>query len=749
MTAYVSIFDTLCEIDENGKKFVSFDSGWNYLKTNSISNLYSYYRCENIIESQMMEKSFLTCIQYANIYSFMYHLCNQSGYPARLYEMQNESMKEFYMENAEYLLSKQDDVDFMNTFMLYYEKHKTFLVKWWFRYFAYFEHSFMFHQKNKKLEDQLNFQFYEFFYLPLQNRIFSIISNSWNRERDNPLQRDIMLRHWISFFKNFSYIQNGINFHIYDLLHSFMLNQSKEYYQKNVFEWKHSRTNLEYCSFIYDFRKMEKQRMELYLFESSFVKLDNVFVKETLVKMLREILENKQDGIPILLEQKNYDDIKKIFELMLIIPNDEGTEQFSNILNKHIEDIFLENVSHLLSTTDAKEVNQVLISKLMELVSQYFDILETKLNNHFMVSKKFHEILKNVFNQKYPNWEYSTQFCIFIDNMMKTSNYEDSVSIFNILIKMIAYIFEKDVFLESYRHYLSRRLLMNKVKDMEMELYFISKLKEQFGIQSTFKMEGMVHDYNRCKDDVDSYGTNHPFPFVFQPATYTFGNWPVLPNTELRIPPCLQECMQHYDEFYTSRNTMRKLTWIFTYGTIHISVNYPKRKTFDFMMNILQFVVFHVFMGNLREFSFQEILEKTCMNENYLKKVLHSLSCNKLKLLVKTPESNSISNQDTFRFFTDFHSPKRLNVIPSPPFEEVSVHKKVEEDRTHIIDAVVVRIMKTRRTLSHQELISSVVSQLILFKPTIMDIKRRIENLIERDYLERDRNNAQMYRYVA
>jgi cullin 1 len=290
---------------------------------------------------------------------------------------------------------------------------------------------------------------------------------------------------------------------------------------------------------------------------------------------------------------------------------------------------------------------------------------------------------------------------------------------------------------------------MNKVKDMEAELYFISKLKEQFGMQSTFKMEGMIHDYNRCKDDVDSYGTNHSFPFVFQPVTYTYGNWPVLPNTELRVPSVLQECMQNYEDFYKSRNTMRRLTWVYTYGNIHISVNYPKRKTFDFMMNILQFVVFYHFMGNLREISYQEIVEKTCMNENYLKKVLHSLSCNKLKLLVKTPENNSISNQDNLRFFTDFNSPKRLNVIPSPPFEEVSVNKKVEEDRTHIIDSVVVRIMKTRRTLSHQELISSVVSQLMLFKPTIMDIKRRIENLIEREYLERDASNTQLYKYVA
>ena len=77
------------------------------------------------------------------------------------------------------------------------------------------------------------------------------------------------------------------------------------------------------------------------------------------------------------------------------------------------------------------------------------------------------------------------------------------------------------------------------------------------------------------------------------------------------------------------------------------------------------------------------------------------------------------------------------------------MNKKVEEDRTHIIDSVVVRIMKTRRTLSHQELISSVVSQLMLFKPTIMDIKRRIENLIEREYLERDASNTQLYKYVA
>ena len=57
------------------------------------------------------------------------------------------------------------------------------------------------------------------------------------------------------------------------------------------------------------------------------------------------------------------------------------------------------------------------------------------------------------------------------------------------------------------------------------------------------------------------------------------------------------------------------------------------------------------------------------------------------------------------------------------------------------IDAAIVRVMKTRKTLSHKLLVAELLQQL-KFPIRQSDLKKRIESLIDREYLERDEDNA-------
>lgn len=79
--------------------------------------------------------------------------------------------------------------------------------------------------------------------------------------------------------------------------------------------------------------------------------------------------------------------------------------------------------------------------------------------------------------------------------------------------------------------------------------------------------------------------------------------------------------------------------------------------------------------------------------------------------------------------------------------------KKMEEDleatRKFAMEAAIVRVMKTRKTLSHNDLIAEVVQQLKTFRGDPKQMKRVIEDLISRDYLERDDADASIYRYLA
>ena len=78
-----------------------------------------------------------------------------------------------------------------------------------------------------------------------------------------------------------------------------------------------------------------------------------------------------------------------------------------------------------------------------------------------------------------------------------------------------------------------------------------------------------------------------------------------------------------------------------------------------------------------------------------------------------------------------------------------SVSNNVEDGRKLVLEACIVRIMKSRKQLGHTELISEILRQITTFTPEQKRIKQAIESLIEREYLKRDEDNSKLYTYLA
>lgn len=78
--------------------------------------------------------------------------------------------------------------------------------------------------------------------------------------------------------------------------------------------------------------------------------------------------------------------------------------------------------------------------------------------------------------------------------------------------------------------------------------------------------------------------------------------------------------------------------------------------------------------------------------------------------------------------------------------------KKLEQERTYIIKAYIVRIMKGRKVMANNELIKDTVELIKtcarVFEPKIPQIKKCIDSLIEEEYLRRSDIDTQKYEYI-
>merc|ERR1712129_181464 len=100
--------------------------------------------------------------------------------------------------------------------------------------------------------------------------------------------------------------------------------------------------------------------------------------------------------------------------------------------------------------------------------------------------------------------------------------------------------------------------------------------------------------------------------------------------------------------------------------------------------------------------------------------------------------------QDSHKFQLN---PKYQNPRAKIPIPTLNIKSNKPEIDDKNMEAIY-RIMKARKTLKHPDLVTEVVKQLRgRFTPKPVDIKKRIANLIELEYLERDENDRQLYHY--
>jgi len=191
--------------------------------------------------------------------------------------------------------------------------------------------------------------------------------------------------------------------------------------------------------------------------------------------------------------------------------------------------------------------------------------------------------------------------------------------------------------------------------------------------------------------------------------------------------------------------------WQHTLTQCTLKAVYPKGKK-EIGVSLFQTVVLLMFNEG-EKYSFKEILQYTGLESNELKRTLQSLACSKIRLLTKEPQSRTVNETDVFQINVNFTAKAlRINVnavqVKETKQEQQKTQETIFRDRQYQVDAAIVRIMKTRKTLAHNLLISELYNQL-KFPARAADLKKRIESLIEREYIERDSEDNTIYNYLA
>lgn len=234
----------------------------------------------------------------------------------------------------------------------------------------------------------------------------------------------------------------------------------------------------------------------------------------------------------------------------------------------------------------------------------------------------------------------------------------------------------------------------------------------------------------------------------------TTGYWPSGKPIPCSMPKDLVGACDKFKRFYLNKHSGHKLDWRMDQGQAEVSVDFSPSCRRALVVTTYQMMILLVF-NSFKKVTFKQILEMTGIPKFEISNHLLSLCHPKVNVMLKRPNVKKLEDSHQFMLNPAYKNPLKKVSIPllrtqNETDEPEAENKAIELQRRHQMDAAIVRIMKTRKTLRHNMLVAEVIQQLqARFRPKPNDIKKRIEALIEQEYLERDPKERGQYNYLA
>ena len=373
---------------------------------------------------------------------------------------------------------------------------------------------------------------------------------------------------------------------------------------------------------------------------------------------------------------------------------------------------------------------------------------------HFIkaLDKAFERIVNNKGNQ---SPELLAKYCnLLLKKSFNDTEVDDKLNDSIILFK---YMQDKDLYEKFYAKMLAKRFIKQQSQSFDLEETMINKLKRECGYEYTNKLRQMLTDMSISKDMNRKFGDFINKKFLKLKTNFSInilkmGAWPFEQSNNVMpfsIPQELEISMQTFETFYREIFNGRKITWLYYLCQGELKYHHSK-KTYLIVMSFFQIVILFMF-DNVDSLTYDELQTHTHLNDEQFSKYLQSLLNSKLLII---EERQALKGETIIRLNSKYSNKKTkfgIKIAYSQQHEETKrIHSMVDEDRRFYIQAIIVRIMKSRKILNHTMLIQEVINQsLARFTAQIPMIKKCIELLIDKEYIERTPDTTNEYRYVA
>ena len=566
------------------------------------------------------------------------------------------------------------------------------------------------------------------------------------------------------------------------------LGTTQEFYQLESLDYLSKNTATDYVTKASKRLEEEKDRANaLALPMTTEGPLQRIVETELIERHARTLVDMEHSGFAALLkDETKLEEMRSVYDLFARVPS-----SVDNLREALAERIKADGKGLVSDQEKGASDPPAFVRGILTMRDRYDQIVTVSFRGEKKARKRMRESFEDFLNT---DARAASCLAVYVDELLRAGlrgATEDQINAeLHKVIIVFRYLSDKDVFESFYKQHLAKRLLSARSVSDDAERAMVSQLKAECGYQFTSKLEGMFNDMRISRDMQDAFKTHkrnnppqqsaespaHEKPIDIEVDVLTNGYWP-----SQNVPPCtlpqqVQDAIGRFEKFYLEKHTGRKLQWQTSTGSAELKATFgtaPNYRRHELCMSTYQMCILLLF-NEKDTLTLGQIRTQTHIPDQELRRHLISLCTPKHRILKKGSKGRGItSDDDTFTYNKDYTS--KLKRVRIPLVKETSVARAgnaanggagaasaaasaadgsiplpVEEDRRHLVEAAIVRIMKARKSLHHNDLIAEVTRQLsIRFTPSPQFVKKRIESLIEREYLERKEDDHRVYSYVA